>query len=93
LEDILQDRFDVIHIVGGGGRNELLNQLTADALNRRVMVGPAEATAIGNGLVQAMALGYVQDLTDLRRRVAMSESLREFTPQNPAVWEDIRVND
>ena len=55
LESILGRRFDVIHIVGGGGKNALLSQMTADATGRRVVVGPYEATAMGNALVQAMA--------------------------------------
>ncbi|ONH60818.1 rhamnulokinase [Frankia sp. CcI49] len=50
-------RVDVVHIVGGGSRNALLCQLTADALGRPVLAGPAEATAIGNILVQARAHG------------------------------------
>ena len=48
LESILGRRFDVLHIVGGGGKNELLSQMTADAIGRRVVVGPYEATAMGN---------------------------------------------
>ena len=55
LESILDRRFDVLHIVGGGGKNALLSQMTADAIGRPVVVGPYEATAMGNALVQAMA--------------------------------------
>ena len=67
---ILDRKFDVIHIVGGGGKNELLCQMTADATGRRVVVGPYEATALGNALVQAMAAGDVRDLAELRQIVA-----------------------
>ncbi len=59
LEDILGRRVGVIHIVGGGCQNELLNQMTADACQRPVLAGPVEATAAGNILVQAMATGDV----------------------------------
>ncbi len=59
LEELTGKRIEVIHIVGGGSRNELLNQMTADACGRIVVAGPAEATAIGNLLVQAAALGAV----------------------------------
>ena len=56
LEDLSGQTIDVIHIVGGGSRNRLLNQLTADVTGRRVVAGPTEATAAGNALVQASYL-------------------------------------
>jgi rhamnulokinase len=87
MESILGYRFDVIHIVGGGGKNTLLNQMTADATARRVIVGPYEATAMGNALIQAMALGEVADLTDLRRIVASSSDLIRYVPTNPTKWD------
>ena len=62
LESILDRKFEVIHIVGGGGKNALLCQMTADATGRRVIVGPYEATAAGNALVQLMATGAVANL-------------------------------
>ena len=72
---------EVIHIVGGGSRNELLCQLTADATRLPVFAGPVEATAIGNILVQARSLGLVQGgLDDLRAIVRASEPLRRFEP-------------
>ena len=86
LESILEQRFDTINIVGGGGRNSLLNQMTADATGRRVVVGPYEATAMGNVLVQAMALGQVRDLPHLRRIVAGSNELVTYEPSASADW-------
>jgi rhamnulokinase len=86
LETILDRRFDVFHIVGGGGKNELLNQMTADATGRRVVVGPFEATATGNILVQALALGDVADIASMRRIVAASSQLIEYEPQGAAEW-------
>jgi rhamnulokinase len=86
LESVLGRRFDVMHIVGGGGRNTLLSQMTADATGRRVVVGPYEATAMGNALVQAMALGQVRNLTHLRRIVAASSELAVYEPSNNADW-------
>jgi len=66
---------DVVHIVGGGSRNELLCQLTADATGLPVIAGPAEATALGNVLVQARALGAAPDsLADLRELLRTSET-------------------
>jgi rhamnulokinase len=86
LESILGRRFDVIHIVGGGGKNELLCQMTADATGRRVVVGPYEATALGNALVQAMATGDVRDLPELRQIVARSFELKTYEPEQSEAW-------
>lgn len=87
LESILGQKFEVLHIVGGGGKNELLSQMTADAIGRRVIVGPTEATAIGNALVQAMGLGHVRDLWHMRQIVANSSELTVHEPQPSVDWE------
>jgi rhamnulokinase len=81
----------VVHVVGGGARNELLCQLTADACGLPVVAGPVEATAIGNALVQARALGAVAgDLTGLRRLVRESAELRSYQPQGKAAdWDEL----
>lgn len=80
LESILGRRFDLLHIVGGGGKNALLSQMTADATGRPVVVGPYEATAIGNALVQSMALGHVRNLSPLRQIVASSFEIVTYEP-------------
>jgi rhamnulokinase len=73
---------EVVHVVGGGSRNELLCQLTADACGLPVVAGPAEATALGNVLVQARAVGAADGtLADLRKLVRRSESLRCYLPR------------
>ncbi|MFD9700345.1 rhamnulokinase family protein [Lentzea sp. NPDC059081] len=73
---------EVVHIVGGGSRNSLLCQLTADACGLPVVAGPAEATALGNVLVQARAVGAAAgSLPDLRRLVRQSQPLRRFLPR------------
>jgi len=87
LESILDRRFDTIHVVGGGGKNELLCQMTADATGRRVVVGPFEATATGNILVQALASGDVRDMGALRRFVAKSSQLATYEPTGAAAWQ------
>jgi rhamnulokinase len=72
---------DTVHVVGGGARNALLCQLTADATGLPVVAGPVEATAIGNVLVQARALGFVSgDLESLRAEVRRTQPLRRFEP-------------
>src|SRR5262249_59347470 len=65
---------DVVHIVGGGSRNELLCQLTADAIGLPVIAGPAEATALGNVLAQARALGAAPDSLEGMRQLVRSNS-------------------
>ncbi|HEU5421087.1 MAG TPA: rhamnulokinase family protein [Streptosporangiaceae bacterium] len=79
---------DTVHVVGGGSRNELLCQLTADACGLPVVAGPAEATAIGNILVQARALGAAPaDLDGMRALVSASQELRRYEPSgNTAPW-------
>ncbi len=87
LEDILERKIRVIHIVGGGTQNELLNQMTADACGRTVVAGPVEATAIGNVLVQAMAVGRVKSLGDARAIVRENFSVKQYEPRDTGKWE------
>jgi len=88
LEDVLGNKIKVIHIVGGGTQNEVLNQMTADACNRPVVAGPVEATAIGNMLVQAIALGDIKDLAQGREIVRNSFDVKRYEPRNTASWDD-----
>jgi rhamnulokinase len=78
-----------IHVVGGGCQNELLCQFTADATGLPVIAGPVEATAIGNLLVQALALGQVNSLAELRAIVRQSFPLKQFLPQQIEPWEAV----
>jgi len=68
------------HVIGGGSKNALLNQYTADAIGIPVIAGPSEATAIGNCMVQAKSAGLVADRWEMRRIVAASFPLEVFTP-------------
>ena len=81
LEELTGRAIDVIHIVGGGARNRLLNQFTADITGRRVMAGPTEATAAGNALVQALGTGQLRSLEELRAVVRQSFPVEEFLPK------------
>jgi rhamnulokinase len=76
-----------LHIVGGGSRNALLNQFAANATGRHVVAGPAEATAAGNVLIQAIALGHVDSLPTLRKIVRDSFALKAFEPLEPQSWQ------
>jgi rhamnulokinase len=78
---------EVIHLVGGGARNRLLCQLTADATGLPVAAGPVEATALGNILVQARTAGGPADLPAMRRLVAASHPPQRYEPRgDPADW-------
>lgn len=77
-----------VHLVGGGSRNELLCQWTADATGLPVTAGPAEATALGNVLLQARAHGLVGGLTEMRGLVARTQELRHYAPRgDTAAWD------
>ena len=80
LEAVAGRHVEVIHVVGGGARNELLCQLTADLCGRVVLAGPVEATALGNVLVQGLALGELADLAQLRQLAAASTSPMRYVP-------------
>jgi rhamnulokinase len=80
LEGVAGRRFARLNIVGGGSNNRLLNQLTADAIGREVVAGPGEATALGNLLVQARAIGAVKDAAEARAVLGRSVELATFRP-------------
>ncbi len=77
----------VVHIVGGGCNNELLNQFTADALGLPVLAGPREATAVGNLMVQALGLGLIASLTDAQPLIRDAFPIKSYTPGDRAPWD------
>ncbi len=88
LEALLGRSIQVIHVIGGGSRNRLLNSFTAGATGRRVVAGPVEATAVGNLLVQAMGLGYLRSLEEIREVVSNSFCPEVVDPMRITGWED-----
>ncbi|MED5447717.1 MAG: rhamnulokinase family protein [Planctomycetota bacterium] len=90
IESLTGETSEVIHVVGGGSQNGLLNQFTADACGRPVIAGPVEATVLGNVLVQARADGALDSLGDIREVVANSTQPDTFTPNNPSAWDKAR---
>jgi rhamnulokinase len=80
LSELTSLEIEVLHVVGGGARNVVLNQLTADACGRRVVAGPAEATAIGNLLLQARTLGHLPAGISLRAAARQSTDTIEYVP-------------
>jgi rhamnulokinase len=83
----------ILHIVGGGTKNQLLNQMTANATSLPVITGPIEATVIGNALVQLITLGEIADLSQARQIVASMAGMTRYEPEDnmhsqTLVWED-----
>ncbi len=87
LEDLLGRKLPVIHMVGGGIKDKLLCRFTAEATGRSVIAGPIEASSIGNILVQAMALGNVKDLKEIRSIVKASFPIVTYTPTEKELWD------
>ena len=88
IEDATGDAVDVVHIVGGGIRNELLCRFTANALGKKVIAGPIEATASGNILMQARATGQIKTLDEAREIVRRSFEMKEYQPEDTPAWEE-----
>jgi rhamnulokinase len=88
LETVTGKRLDPVHIIGGGTRNRLLSQLTADCTGRRCITGPVEATAAGNVLVQAIALGHLGTLSEARQVVRASFTPEVFEPRAETRWDE-----
>lgn len=88
LESILGYRLEAIHVVGGGSQNQLLCQFAADACARPVYAGPAEATAIGNVLAQALAIGELASWDEARQIVRETFPLKTFEPRGTGAWDD-----
>ncbi len=77
----------VLHIVGGGSRNEMLNQFAANATGLKVVAGPEEATAVGNAMVQAVAMGVIDRLSDSQDMIRSAFPIREYRPRDSGTWE------
>jgi rhamnulokinase len=88
LEQVCGRSIETVNVIGGGARNAVLCQITADVLGRRVLAGPVEATALGNVLVQARAAGELGSLSDLRRVAAASAQLATYEPRDDAAGDE-----
>jgi rhamnulokinase len=87
LDEMVGHRLPTVHIFGGGSQNKLLNQFAADATSRDVIAGPVEATAIGNVLVQAQALGHIASLVEGRALVRRSFNVETYEPRDTTAWD------
>lgn len=88
LEAITGRPIERLYIVGGGTQNKLLNQMTADCTGKPVTAGPVEGACVGNLLTQAMALGEISNIGELREVVRNSFILEEYEPKQSAMWND-----
>jgi len=91
VEHLIGQAIEAVHIVGGGGRSGTLSQFIANATALPVRVGPIDATAVGNALVQAVALGQLDDYAQGRQIAANSFECREYTPQDLDHWQQASV--
>ncbi len=88
IESVTGKKIEKLHIIGGGANNEMLNQMTANATGIPVVAGPAEATAIGNIMMQAKAMGYVTTLEEIRRVVRNSFPVKTYEPASQHGWDE-----
>ena len=88
LQDMAPFNIEKLHIIGGGAKNNLLNQFTCNAVGVPVVAGPSEGTAIGNIMLQAKANGLVKDIAEMRQLISTSIETALFTPEQPEAWEE-----
>jgi rhamnulokinase len=88
LEELSGKHLEPLHIIGGGTRNKLLNQFTADSTGRTVITGPVEATAIGNILMQAIGMKHISSLAEAREVVRISFEPEIFEPRLNSAWDE-----
>ena len=88
MEDVTGKKYSVINIVGGGIKDKMICQFTANATNRTVSTGPVEATSIGNIVVQGIAMGAIKDLKEGRQIVRNSFDITEYKPENTEAWDE-----
>jgi rhamnulokinase len=87
LKEFSPNPIEVLHVIGGGCKNEMLNQFTANAIGIPVIAGPAEATALGNIMVQALAMKKVDSLAEIRKIIFNSTELKKYTPEDSMEWD------
>jgi rhamnulokinase len=88
LEQLTGTKIHTLRVIGGGSRNNVLNQWTADATGRRVLAGPVEATALGNIAAQILGTGAARSISDCRDIISRSTTAASFEPHNTETWEE-----
>lgn len=89
LEEVVGNKIPDLHIVGGGCKNVMISQFTANALGRTITTGPIEATSTGNVLGQLVALGYIKDMEEAREVTRNSFEIKEWEPKDTKKWDEI----
>ena len=87
LSEMAPFTIEMLHIIGGGSRNDLLNQFTSNSTGAVVLAGPTEGTAIGNIMLQAKAAGCISDIWQMRSVIADSVELKRYTPEDKELWD------
>lgn len=88
LEQLVGNRIEIIHMVGGGIQNRLLCQMTADACNRTVVAGPVEATALGNVVAQGVGLGRFSSILEARQWMRALPDIVTYQPHGSGAWDE-----
>ncbi|MFC2132161.1 rhamnulokinase family protein [Bacteroidota bacterium] len=88
LQETTSDTIKNLHLIGGGSKNDILNQYTANATGLKVIAGPSEATSIGNILMQAKAMGNVNSIQEMRLITANSFELKTYLPTDLKSWDE-----
>lgn len=88
LQKLATFPINTLHIIGGGAQNKLLNSFTANAINKPVITGPSEATAMGNIMIQAKAAGIVEYKQEIRQIVRNSIETELFEPKDASLWDN-----
>lgn len=86
LKEFASFPIEVLHMIGGGAKNALLAQWTANSIGCPVLTGPTEATAIGNIMMQFKAIGKVSDITEMRQLIAKATPLDRYEPKDTEAW-------
>ncbi|MHA2392248.1 MAG: rhamnulokinase [Promethearchaeota archaeon] len=87
LEQLTKKQLEVIHIIGGGSKNSLLNQMTANATNKIVIAGPDEATALGNAFIQLRSLELIKNIAEARKILSESIKMERYEPESKSDWD------
>ncbi len=87
LQNVAPFKIEKLHVIGGGALNPIMDQFTANAIGLPVVAGPSEATAIGNIMMQAKALGVVKDLKEMRQLISKSIETQIFFPKDTMTWQ------
>ena len=87
IEDITKEPLSAVHMVGGGIKDTMVCRFTASATGKKVLAGPVEATSTGNAIVQLMALGKIDGLTEGRKIVKNSFPIKTYEPEDNEAWE------